>query len=81
MLILVYPSSFLLESKRHQFLLQHLSKLSHLTTSQYEFFYEGLVKRFVDFLQILPTSLGGTPLGSLMNKGLFTGVNSLEHYL
>ncbi len=37
--------------------------------SMRDFFHEGLVKRFVDFVQVLPTSLG-KPLGSLMNEGL-----------
>lgn len=80
MLIPVYPSSVLLESKRHQFLLEHVLKLSHLTTSQYNFFYEGLVKQFVDFVQVLPINLE-EPLGSLMNQGLLRGVNSLDHYI
>ena len=51
-----------------------------MTTSQYEFFYEELVKRFFGFVQVLPIGFL-EPLGSLMNEGLLRKVNSLDYYL
>lgn len=75
----VLSAEQLLHSPGHQALMGEIRSLTELPHDQFELLYEGFVHRFAEFVQLIPTK-PNSRLGTLLNRSLLLGVNTL-HYL
>jgi hypothetical protein len=75
--ICVKTADELLKNRHHQQILAQIRELSLLDEPYYTACYDNLIRRFVEYVQLLPAKVKG-PLSGLLNESLFNAFYNLK---
>ncbi len=79
-ILAVLEAPTLLASRKHQSMIEHLQSLSGMPEEHFKISYHILVRRFAEYVQVLPTSLDHK-LCSLLNESLSRATGVLQYYV